>query len=337
MPPTQGTQTSARLLRLLSLLQARRHWTGADLATRLEVTPRTVRRDVDRLRQLGYPVQATPGAAGGYHLKAGAALPPLLLDDEEAVAVGFGLGAAASGGISGIEEASIRALAKLEQVLPARLRHRLSAVRASTTPLPAFGPTADPVVLSAIAGACRSQERLRFDYRDRSGALSTRDVEPYRLVHTGRRWYLVARDIRRQAWRSFRADRITAPEPTGIRFTPYDPPDPAAFVAAAVTTNPYPVSARVRLHAPAAVMAERVPATVATLEPLDDASCVLTTGSHSLDSIAAHLALLGVDFDVWEPPELASRVRAMADRLTRASGTPDSERPAPLPAPRGES
>jgi predicted DNA-binding transcriptional regulator YafY len=317
---TPAADTSARLLRLLSLLQSRRNWAGADLAGRLEVTPRTVRRDVERLRRLGYPIRATPGAAGGYRLEAGAALPPLLLDDEEAVAVALGLRTAAGGTVAGIEEASVRALAKLEQVLPARLRRRLTALHASTVRLPGNGPTVDPAVLSVIAGACRGHERLRFGYTDASGAASMRTVEPHRLVHTGRRWYLVARDVERDDWRSFRVDRLTEPVPTGVRFTPNDPPDAAAFVAAAVTTGPYAFSARVRLHAPVRVVAERVPPTVGVLDAADDGTCTLTTGSNSLDSLAVHLALIGVEFEVLEPPELAEHVRAMAERLARAAG-----------------
>jgi predicted DNA-binding transcriptional regulator YafY len=319
MSNTPAMDTSARLLRLLSLLQSRRDWGGADLAERLAVTPRTVRRDVERLRRLGYPVRAMPGVAGGYRLEAGAALPPLLLDDDEAVAVAVGLRTAADGTVSGLEEASIRALSKLEQVLPARLRHRLTALHESTVQLPGRGPMVDPAVLSAIAGACRGRERLRFGYRDGSGATSTRTVEPHRLVHTGRRWYLVARDIQREDWRSFRADRITAPAPTGVRFTPRDPPDAAAFVATAITTSPYAYSARVRLHAPARIVAERVPPTVGVLDAVDDATCILTTGSNSLDSLAAHLALIGVDFQILEPPELIGHVRAMAETLARAT------------------
>src|SRR5687767_9354023 len=198
-------ETSARLLRLLSLLQTRRDWSGAELAERLEITPRTVRRDIDRLRGLGYPVLASAGTAG-YRLGAGADLPPLLLDDDEAVAVAVGLRTAAGGSVAGIKETSVRALAKLEQVLPSRLRHRVNALWTSTVPVPGDGPTVNPEVLTAIAGACRDHQRLRFDYRDHSGAGSVRTVEPHRLVCWGRRWYLLAWDTDRQEWRSFRAD-----------------------------------------------------------------------------------------------------------------------------------
>src|SRR5690348_4407817 len=213
-------ETSGRLLRLLSLLQARRDWTGTELAARLSVTTRTVRNDVDRLRELGYPVDARPGVAGGYRLGAGAALPPMLLDDEEAVAVAVGLRTAASGSVAGIEEASVRALAKLQQVLPARLRHRVSAFQAYTLAGPSRGPRTDPDVLTLIAGACRDHERVRFNYQAHSGTASQRTVEPYRLVFDRQRWYLVAWDTDRRAWRTFRADRIEPRPPTGPRFTP---------------------------------------------------------------------------------------------------------------------
>src|SRR5215217_6068452 len=214
--------TSARLLRLLSLLQARRDWTSTELATRLGVTTRTIRNDMDRLRRLGYPVDARPGVAGGYRLGTGGALPPLLLDDEEAVAVAVGLRTAASGSIAGIEETSVRALAKLQQMLPSRLRHRVNALWTSTIPVPGDGPTVDAEVLTAIAGACRDHQRLRFDYLDHSGAASVRTVEPHRLVCWGRRWYLLAWDTDRQEWRSFRVDRLQPRTPTGPRFTPRD-------------------------------------------------------------------------------------------------------------------
>ncbi len=183
-------ETSARLLRLLSLLQARRDWTSTDLATRLGVTTRTIRNDMDRLRSLGYPVDARPGAGGGYRLGTGGALPPLMLDDDEAVAVAVGLRTAASGSIAGIEETSVRALAKLQQMLPSRLRHKVSAFQTYALPMPPRGPQVDPDVLTVIASACRDHERLRFDYRAHSGAASRRSVEPYRLVNDRRRWYL---------------------------------------------------------------------------------------------------------------------------------------------------
>ena len=311
-------KTSARLLRLLSLLQSRRDWAGADLAERLGVTTRTLRRDVARLRDLGYPIAASPGVAGGYRMRAGATLPPLLLDDDEAVAVAVGLRAAA-GGVAGIEEASLRALAKLEQVLPARLRHRVEALHTATVRLPDLAATVTPEVLTTIAEACRSHLRLRFEYRDRAGEPTVRGVEPYRVVHTGRRWYLVAWDIDRDEWRTFRVDRMAPPVATGGRFVPRDPPDAAAFVGHAVTTAPYRYRARVRLAAPASQIAAAVPPTVGVVEALDERTCVLTVGAHSLDLIAVHLAALGAEFTVLEPPELAAHLRTLAGRLARAA------------------
>lgn len=313
-------ESAGRLLRLLSLLQLRRDWTGDGLADRLGVTTRTVRRDVDRLRKLGYPVEARPGVAGGYRLGMGSSLPPLLLDDEEAVAVAVGLRTGAGGSVAGIEEASLRALAKLEPSLPFRLRRRVSALRGSTVALLATGREVDPDALSVIALACRDLQRLRFDYRDREGTASRRHVEPHRMVHTGRTWYLVARDLDRDDWRTFRVDRIAAPRSTGQRFTLADPPDAAAFVARSVSSAPYRYQARVRVQAPATVVAERVPVGAATIEPVDEATCVLAAGSDSLDAMAVHLAMLDLDFVILEPAELADRVRALATRLSRAAG-----------------
>jgi predicted DNA-binding transcriptional regulator YafY len=315
-------ETSARLLRLLSLFQAQRYWSGAALADRLEVNARTLRRDVDKLRSLGYPVHSTSGAAGGYQLGAGATLPPLLLDDEEAVAVAVGLRTAASGTVSGIEEASLRALAKLEQVLPSRLRRRIAALHSFIVQLAVDGPTVDAGMLVLIAGACRDYEMLRFNYQSRDGSPSTREVEPHRLVHTGRRWYLAAWDTGRNNWRTFRVDRIQPRLTTGSRFAPRQPPDGdfAAYVARSVSYAPYPHQAKVVFHAPVEAIADRIPAAAGTLEALDDHSCVLHTGMNSLDTLAIYLALIGADFEVREPPELIERIRLLAQRFTRATG-----------------
>ncbi|MEE1739078.1 transcriptional regulator [Streptomyces sp. BE147] len=215
------TDTSARLLNLLSLLQTPREWPGSELAERLDVSARTIRRDIDRLRELGYPVEASRGSVGGYRLVAGAAMPPLLLDDEEAVAIAVGLRAGAGHAIEGVDEASVRALAKLEQVLPARLRHRVSALQHATVPLTrGDGSLIDPQTLTTLASAATGQERLRFTYRKGDGTETKRQVEPYRLVSTGRRWYLVAYDLQREDWRTFRVDRVSEPFATGARFVP---------------------------------------------------------------------------------------------------------------------
>jgi predicted DNA-binding transcriptional regulator YafY len=314
-------QTSARLLRLLSLFQAQRYWSGADLAHRLDVTARTLRRDVDRLRSLGYPVHSTSGTAGGYQLGAGAQLPPLLLDDDEAVAVALGLRTSANGSVAGTEEASVRALLKLEQVLPPRLRHRVAALHGFIVPLSRRGPTVDAERLSAIAGACRDHEGIRFLYNDRAGAPSTRIVEPHRLVHTGYRWYLAAWDLTRKDWRTFRVDRIAGKLKTSTRFKPRKPPegDFAAFVSKSLASVPYPYRARITLHAPVETIAKRVPPSAGILEAIDSDSCILNTGSHSLETLAVHLLWIGVEFRVHEPPELVDHLRHLAERLQRAS------------------
>ncbi len=314
-------ETSARLLELLSLFQAQRYWSGSGLCERLEVTPRTLRRDVDRLRHLGYPVHSTSGTAGGYQLGAGATLPPLLLDDDEAVAVAIGLRTAASGTVTGIEDASVRALSKLQQVLPQRLRRRVTALQSFILPLAANGPAVDGEVLSVIAGACRDCECLRFSYRAKDGAGTQREVEPHRLVHTGRRWYVVAWDRDRANWRTFRVDRIEPRIKTGLRFTPREPPDGdfAAYASKSVAFAPYPWRAKVILHASVEDAVERVPHGAGTIESLDDHTCVLHTSACSLDSLSVYLALIGFDFEVREPPELAERVRMLAARFTASA------------------
>jgi predicted DNA-binding transcriptional regulator YafY len=312
-------ETSARLLRLLSMLEVKPEWPGPELAARLGVTPRTLRRDIAKLRSLGYPVDAEPGVAGGYRLGAGAALPPLLLDDDEAVAVALSLRTAATHSVTGVAEASVRALAKLDQVLPSRLRERAAAIGLATVPLTGPGPAVSAETLTTIARACRTPERLEFGYRSHDGVVTARRAEPHRLVQAGYRWYLVARDLDRADWRTFRVDRIDTPKLTGVRFVPQDPPDAAAFVARAVTTAPYRYQARILVHAPPEVVADHVPPSVALLEPDGADGCVLTSGSDSLEQIALHTAMMGLAFTVLEPPELVDRIRALADRLSRAA------------------
>lgn len=316
---TRVLETSARLLRLLSLLQTPRDWTGSELAGRLEVDVRTVRRDIDKLRTLGYPIHATAGT-GGYRLGAGAKLPPLLLEDDEAVAVAMGLRTAAGGTIAGIEESSLRALAKLEQVLPTRLRHRLSALQAATVTVPAGGPRVDPDALTSIAAAIRDHHRLRFDYRTHTGETSRRTTEPHRLVHIGRRWYLIGWDVDREDWRTYRVDRLAPRVPTGPRFTPREAPDAADFVARGVTTAPYRYQARITLYVSATAAAERIGPSQGVIEAVDTETCILRTGANSLDMLAVHVAALGFEFLVHEPPELAAQLRDLAARLTRAAG-----------------
>lgn len=314
-------ETSARLLELLSLFQAQRYWSGAGLCERLEVTARTLRRDVDRLRRLGYPVNSTSGTAGGYQLGAGATLPPLLLDDDEAVAVAVGLRTAAGGTVTGIEEASMRALSKMQQVLPQRLRRRVTALHSFILPLANKGPSVDAEILSAIAAACRDCEMLRFGYRSRDGAASERQVEPHRLVHTGRRWYLAAWDTNRGNWRTFRVDRIAPRLRTGARFAPRQPPegDFADYVSRSVAFTAYPYQATIKLHASVEEVAERLPPGAGALEAVDGATCMLHTGAFSLDTLSVYLALIGFDFEVVGPPELIDRVRSLAERFGRAT------------------
>jgi predicted DNA-binding transcriptional regulator YafY len=314
------TTTSSRLLELLSLLQARSEWPGPELAHRLEVSGRTVRRDVERLRDLGYPVESIVGPAGGYRLRAGTAMPPLLLDDDEAIAIAVGLRTAARASVTGIEETAVQALVKLEQVLPAPLRRRVAALSAATIAPAVDGPTVDPQHLTVIAGACRDRECLRFAYRSKEGVDTRRDVEPHSLVNLGRRWYLVAWDRAREDWRTFRIDRLARPASTGVRFTPRKLParDPAAYVRQSITARPNRYEARVTLHAAANEVAGRA-AYWGTITPIDDQHCEYRTGDDHLGWLALRIAALDVDFDVHEPPELAEHLRVLAGRLTQAA------------------
>jgi predicted DNA-binding transcriptional regulator YafY len=313
------SQTASRLLELLSMLQGRRDWPGNELAERLEVSVRTIRRDIERLRGLGYPVDSLTGAAGGYRLRAGSAMPPLLLDDEEAIAIAVGLRTAAGASVAGIEHASVRALVKLEQVLPAHLRRRVGALDSATFTLPVGGPTVDPQHLTAIAATCRDCERLRFAYRSRDGANSKREVEPHSLVNHGRRWYLVAWDTRREDWRTFRIDRMTKPASTGWRFKPRVLParDPAAFVRQSIAGASNRFEAVVTLHASAEEIRRRVPALWGTIEPIDAHTCEYRTSDDHLRWLALRIAMLDVDFDVREPPELLEQLRRLELRLRR--------------------
>jgi predicted DNA-binding transcriptional regulator YafY len=317
-------KTSARLLQILSLLQTRPFWPGRTLAERLDVSTRTIRNDVERLRDLGYPIHSTPGVAGGYQLGAGSAMPPLLMDDEEAVAVAIGLSSAASGSVLGVEEASLRALAKVHQVLPSRLRHRITTMQAALVPIPGHGPVVDAAVLLTLATACRDSERLRFDYNTHSGSASRRTVEPYRVALRAGRWYLLAYDLDRDDWRTFRVDRITPRVPTGPRFTPRAlPPEGAAdHVDRGVASASWGFHARILIYAPAAVVTERLPPSAGTVTPLDEMTCALETGSDDPAALLRHLSMLDLDFSVADTPALAAEARRLAARLTRASEPP---------------
>jgi predicted DNA-binding transcriptional regulator YafY len=315
---------TARVLELLSLLQTHRFWPGSELSERLGVSDRTLRRDIDRLRSLGYPVDATPGAAGGYRLAAGAHMPPLLLDDDEAVAIAVGLRAAAGAAVAGIEETSVRAMAKLEQVLPDRLRRRVSAVHGNVVALrwgSRRGPEVDPAALAVLGQACRDHEEARFDYRRRDGESSRRLVEPHQLVSAGRRWYLVAWDVRRDDWRTFRLDRLTDARLAGGRFAPRRIPggDAAEFVARSLSATPtrHRVELVVRA-APDAVMMStyQVGGEVA---PLGDGLSRVTMGADSLDwltMVIAELALLHGVVELDAPPEVSGRLGTLRDALT---------------------
>lgn len=305
------------MLRLLSLLQARPSWTGPELAGRLEVTDRTLRRDINRLRDLGYPVEAYTGPAGGYMLAPGGALPPLLLDDDEAVVVALGLRTAATGGLPGFEDATIAALAKIEQVLPVRLRERISDLHGSTVALRPAGESTDaldPDLLVTIAHGCRVPERVRFGYVDHSGNVTERHVEPYQLVYAARRWYLVAHDRDRDAWRTFRVDRISNPVLTGMRFTHQSPPDAAAQVSEGLSVAVYEWQARVLLRIKPAEAAKLVSPTIGVIEPTRGGT-LLRIGADELDWIARYLAGLPCRFRILEPDDLKEALREVIARL----------------------
>ncbi len=310
-----------RVLLLLALLQQRQTWSGSELAERLGTTTRTIRRDVDRLRGLGYPVNATQGVAGGYRLGAGRALPPLLLDDAEAVAVAVSLRLAAGGTVAGASEAALRALTKLDQVLPARLRERVHGIHGSISLLPggAAAETIDADALVEIAGACRDQVRLEFAYVDRSETSTRRRVEPYGLVATGRRWYLMAFDLDRDDWRTFRLDRLREVRVSTWRFTARDHEDPVTYVHRAVTSAPYPHQVLVRFHATAEALRAVYPVAAVSVEAETEATCLLRTGGEELATVAVYLGLAGYDFEVLEPRELAEHCAVVARRFERAA------------------
>lgn len=316
-------ETSARLLQLLSLLQLRREWTGPALAQRMDVTERTVRRDIGKLRTLGYPINASPGVAGGYQLGAGAQLPPLLLDDDEALAVAIGLTAVTASPVSGVGEASVRALTKLEQVLPPRLRPRFSGLRSAVTRMAAASTPVNPEVLTAFSAAITERRCVAFRYDRHDGESSRRIVEPYRLVDTGRRWYLVAFDRSREDWRTFRVDRCQSVPVARDRFAPRPLPaaDLAAYVQESITRSPYSYDAVIRFSAPLAELEARVPSSTGTLEADGDGHTLLRAGFDSLDFPLAYLASWDIDFEVLEPAEMRERALVVAERLRRSAAT----------------
>jgi predicted DNA-binding transcriptional regulator YafY len=315
-------ETSARLLSLLALLQSRPSWSGTELAARLEVTTRTVRNDIDRLRTLGYPVNAERGVHGSYRLGAGAALPPLLLEDDEAIAVVLGLRAASTSSVERVAESSAVALAKLEQVLPSRLRRQVATLSQVTTQvaddagIPDPDPRVDPETLTAVAAAIRDVEWLRFDYDD-----APRLVEPYRLVSWERRWYLLAREPDDDAWGVFRLDRMQLRMRTGRRFQPGPLPDEdvSAYVMRAVAYQGWAVHARITVLAPASKVRARINPAVGIVEAVDDESCVLITGADTVETMAVYIGLLDLDIRVEEPPELVDRMRVLSRRYGDAT------------------
>ncbi|MDL4815115.1 helix-turn-helix transcriptional regulator [Actinomadura opuntiae] len=325
--------TTERVLRLLALLQRRPSWTAGELAAELGVTDRSVRRDVERLRTLGYPVHAAAGVGGGYRLGAGTRLPPLLLDDEEAIATAVSLRLAAGETVAGAGEAALRALAKLDQVMPPRLRAEVRAVHGATETLVGPGVQIDAELLVTLARACRDAVRVRFRYARRDGAERERTVEPVRMVATGRRWYLMARDVDRSDWRTFRLDRMRDVTATTWHFPPGEHPDPVAYVQRAVAEAPYRYLARVRLHAPSDRVRELVPPQVGRVEDDRDGWCVLAVAADDLEWIAVHVSRLGFETQVLEPPELrdaaarlARRLAAMAEVTPGRSGTGAADR-----------
>lgn len=315
-----GQRTTERVLTLLGLLQRRRVWRGPELADRLGVTPRTVRRDVERLRALGYPVHAAQGAGGGYRLGPGRDLPPLLLDDEEAIATAVSLLAGAGGAVAGAGDAALRALTKLDQVLPARLRPEVRALSGSVEAFGGGRTPVDPEALLTLARACRDEVEAGFGYPS-GGGVRRRRVEPHRLVVSDRRWYLLAYDLDRDGWRSFRVDRMTEVSARTWRFRPRAAPEAAAYVQEGVASRVYPHRARFLVHAPADTVRAQIPASAAVVRRRGSGLCEVLSGAGSLDFMLMHVLLLGHDFEVLDPPELAGRCRALAQRLLAAGET----------------
>jgi predicted DNA-binding transcriptional regulator YafY len=313
-------QTAERVLHLLGLLQQRPVWTGPELAERLGVTTRSIRRDVERLRALGYQVQAAQGVGGGYQLGRGRGLPPLLLDDSEAVAVAVSLRMAAGGTVSGASEAALRTLAKLDQVMPPRLRSEVRAIHQATQTLDSGQATVDGDALLRLARAVRDTVRIRFDYDARDKTTTSRTVEPVGLVATGRRWYLMAYDVDRDDWRSFRLDRITSVEPTTWRFREREHEDPASYVQRALASAAYRFQARIVVHAPLGEVADRTSVRSVVLTAIDDVTTLLEAGAETLYGLAFHLSFLGWEFEVQEPAELRAALAELGGRALRAAG-----------------
>ncbi|WBB68314.1 YafY family protein [Micromonospora sp. WMMD812] len=317
VPRGADRDTTERVLTLLGLLQQRHVWTGPELADRLGVTARTIRRDVERLRTLGYPVHASHGVGGGYQLGPGQRLPPLLLDDEEAIATAVSLLAGAGGAVAGAGDAALRALTKLDRVLPTRLRHDVRALAGSVESFGGGRAPVDPEVLTTLARACRDEVETGFDYPS-GREVRRRRVEPYRLVASDRRWYLLAYDLDRDDWRSFRVDRMTDVSARTWRFRPRTAPDAATYVQQGVASRAYPHQARFLVHASADTVRAQIPASAAVVQPRGSERCEVLSGGGTLDFVLMHVLLLGHDFEVLDPPELVTRCRELAERLLSA-------------------
>lgn len=315
---TQERGTAERVLALLGLLQRRQVWTGPELAAHLGVTTRTVRRDVERLRGLGYQVQAGQGTGGGYRLRPGQEVPPLLLEDQEAIAVAVALLAGAGAGVAGTGEAALAALTKLDRVLPARLRPEVRALSAAVEPFGGARVGVATELLMTLARACRDEVQVEFDYRSRDRQRQRR-VEPYRLVTSGAHWYLLAYDLGRTDWRTFRLDRMSQATARTWRFTPREAPDAAGYVQEGVASRGYPRQARFLVHAPAATVRDQIPARAAVVHERGERACEVHAGAEDLDYVLLHVGLLGHEFEVLEPPDLAERAAQLAGRLARSA------------------
>jgi predicted DNA-binding transcriptional regulator YafY len=315
------SRTTGRTLALLGLLQSRREWTGAELRARLEVSDRTLRRDIDDLRALGYGIEASPGVGGGYRLGAGAAVPPLTLSADEAVAIAVGLRAAALGAVTGLENASARALAKLEQSLSSATRHRITEVERAMVPLGGRADAVDMDVVVTVARAIGETRRLRVDYRRHDGTEVRRTVEPHRIVHTTSRWYLIAWAPEHQTWRTLRLDRLVPRLPLGETFTPHRIPDEELkrYTARSISAAPYPHRATLLMHAPASDVTRHFGPTVAEVTDRGDGTCVLVTGGRTAEEIALYIGLSGMDFEILDGDTLRTALTALVDRFTRAS------------------
>ncbi|MEV4776874.1 helix-turn-helix transcriptional regulator [Microbacterium sp. LWH12-1.2] len=316
------TRTTGRTLELLSLLQARREWSGAELRDRLEVSGRTLRRDIDDLRELGYGIEATRGRHGGYRLGAGAAVPPLTLSADESVAIAVGLRAAATSVVTGIEDASARALAKLEQSLSPATRRQIIDVERAMVSLSSRRDDVDLDVVTTVASAIAERRRMQIDYTRHDGVEVRRAVEPHRIVHTAERWYLVAWDPEREGWRTLRVDRMRHPLILRDEFPERDIPDDALrqFTTRSITTAPYPYRARLRMHAPAAVVSRHFDVTVAEVVDEGGGTSILTAGSRSPEEFALYLGMSGIEFELLEGEDVRRALVDMAARFTRAAG-----------------